>query len=65
MRYVVKVEGKVKGNKKVFFADKLGTGTENSNDAQIFHNLDQANEVRDTIQDCVGKKAHAYIVVLP
>ena len=61
MGYVVTVEGKG----KTLFADKLGGGTENANDAQVFYNFEQANEVKDIIQGCVGKKAHAYLGVLP
>lgn len=61
MGYVVRVDGK----NKTVYADKLGGGTENANDAQVFYSFLQACEVRDTIQDCVGKKAHAYLVVLP
>jgi hypothetical protein len=60
MGYVVKVEGK----NKVLFADKLGGGTENVHDAQVFHDIEQAWEVRDIIQDCVGKNARAYLEVL-
>jgi len=62
MGYVVKVEAK---NGEVRFADRKGSGSKNANDAQIFYSYLQATEVRDTIQKCVGDKAHAYLVVLP
>lgn len=62
MAYVVRVDGK---NGKTRFADKLGGGTEFATDAQIFYNLAQAEEVRAVIQECVGKNAHAFLVVLP